>query len=180
VILGLLSRVRECYLTMTGGCPAGTQGSRSCRSVRRAYPVLEAPYDLWWWSSNPGKRGCPQTHSRTRDRKSSITRERVKPLAGTRAYSTDLSVMPDGRHSIGRRRSGGEVSCRIHCIEQNVAVISRTSVAPSLHFALPQPKYEPAIRGWHSITARWLRPRNWACWLMGISHFDNSDLTDGV
>jgi hypothetical protein len=39
-----------------GGCPAGTEGDRSCRSVRRAYPVLEAPYDLGWWSSNPGIR----------------------------------------------------------------------------------------------------------------------------
>jgi len=54
--------------------------------------------------------------------------------------------MLDGRHAIGRRLSRGEVSCRIHCIEQNVAVISRTSVAPSLHFALPQPKYEPNSR----------------------------------
>jgi hypothetical protein len=25
-------------------------------------------------------------------------------------------------------------------------VISRTSAAPALHFALPQPKYEPTIR----------------------------------
>jgi hypothetical protein len=48
-----------------GGCPAGTEGDRSCRSVRRAYPVLEAPYDLGWWSSNPGKRGCSQTNQVT-------------------------------------------------------------------------------------------------------------------
>jgi hypothetical protein len=48
-----------------GGCPAGTEGDRSCRSVRRAYPVLEAPHDLGWWSSNPGKHGCPQTNQVT-------------------------------------------------------------------------------------------------------------------
>ena len=53
--------------------------------------------------------------------------------------------------TIGHRLSFGEVSCRIHCTEQNVAVIWRKIVAPSLHL-LPQLKCEPTIRGWQSIT----------------------------
>ena len=73
-----------------------------------------------------------------------------------------------------------EVSCRTHCFEQNVVAIWRKSVAPSLRFALPQPKFVPTIRGWQSITARWLRPRSWGYWRMGVSHIDSSGLTDGV
>src|SRR6266436_6500369 len=74
----------------------------------------------------------------------------------------------------------GEVSCRIHYIERNVVVIWRKNVAPSLHFAPPPPKCEPTIRECQSITVRWLRPRSWACWPTAVSHFDSSDLTDGV
>jgi hypothetical protein len=36
----------------------------------------------------------------------------------------------------------GEASCGIHSIEQSVAAIERKSVAPSMRFAPPQPKYE--------------------------------------
>jgi hypothetical protein len=69
-------------------------------------------------------------HSRTRDRRQGITRERVKPRAGTRAYSTDLSLLcPMADMRSGAVFSRGEISCRINCIEQNVAVIWRRSVA---------------------------------------------------
>jgi hypothetical protein len=47
-------------------------------------------------------------------------------------------------------------------VERNVVSISRKSAAPLLSFAVPQPKYLPTIRGWHSITTRWPRPKNWA------------------
>jgi len=36
------------------------------------------------------------------------------------------------------------------------------------------------IRECQSITARWLRPRSWACWPTAVSQFDSSDLADGV
>jgi hypothetical protein len=34
--------------------------------------------------------------------------------------------------------------------------------------------------GCQSITAHWQKPTSWARRRMGISHFDSSDLTDGV
>jgi len=51
--------------------------------------------------------------------------------------------------------SRGEISCRINCIEQNVAVIWRRSVAPSLHFAPPQPKCELTIRRMSEHYSSW-------------------------
>jgi hypothetical protein len=64
----------------------------------------------------PGPRGSGPSHeshaahglaavlsSRMRDRAPSIARERVKGPAGTSTYPPELSVLPGGRHAIGRR-----------------------------------------------------------------------------
>src|SRR6266404_4728469 len=118
-------------------------------------------------------------HSRTRDRRQGITRERVNHGREQELTTQTYLLCPMADMRSGAVFSRGEVSCRINCIEQNVAVIWRRSVAPSPHFAPPQPKCEPTIRGCQSTTARGPRPRSWARWPTGDSHFDCSDLTDG-
>src|SRR5258708_761565 len=100
--------------------------------------------------------------------------------SGNKELSQRLVCLSGGRHAIGRRLFFWGGICRIHCIERNVVVIWRRNVAPSLHFAPPPPKCEPTIRECQSITARWLRPRTWACWPTAVSQFDSSDLADGV
>ena len=92
----------------------------------------------------------------------------------------DLSVCPVADMRSGVVFSLGEVSCRIHYIERNVVVIWRRNVAPSLHFAPSPPKCESTIRECQSITALWLRPRSRERWPTAVSHFDSSDLADGV
>src|SRR5215475_10641239 len=92
----------------------------------------------------------------------------------------DGLLCPAADITVGHRLSFAEGSCRIHCIEQNVAAISRMSAAPSLRFASPQAKCESTIRGCQSTTANWLRPRSWARWPTDASGFDSSDLADGV
>jgi hypothetical protein len=92
----------------------------------------------------------------------------------------DLSVCPVADMRSGVVFSLGEVSCRIHYIERNVVVIWRRNVAPSLHFASPPPKCESTIRECQSITALWLRPRSRERRPTAVSHFDSSDLADGV
>jgi len=64
-------------------------------------------------------------------------------------------------------------------IEQNVTANWRRDVA-TLRQLVSQPKLETTTCGWQSITARWLRPRSWACWPTAVSQFDSSDLADGV
>jgi len=116
-----------------------------------------------------------------RDWRPGITRECVTGGAGTRTYPKRLFVL--SRWPTCDRASSflfGEVSCRIHYIERNVVVIWRRNVARSLHFAPPPPKCEPTICECQSITVRWLRPWSWACRPTAVSHFDSSDLTDGV
>jgi hypothetical protein len=73
-----------------------------------------------------------------------------------------------------------EVSCSIHCIEQNVAVTWHGSVAPLLHCAHLHPKCETAIRKCRSITGRWLRPRSLAYQPPVMSGVVGSDLTPPV
>jgi hypothetical protein len=65
-------------------------------------------------------------HSRTCERRS-----RNKDL------SPRIVVLSSRRHAIGQRLLLREVSCRIDCIEQNVAVTWHGSVAPLLHRAPP-------------------------------------------
>lgn len=108
-----------------------------------------------------------------RDRGPEITRRRVIAGPGTRTYPTDFLV--EGRHDLVF--FFWEVSCRRDCIEQNAAAIWRMSVVPSPHFVPRRPKCKSATREWRSITASWLRPRNWG---PGSSCFDSRGLTDGV
>ena len=67
--------------------------------------------------------------------------------------------------------------------QADVTATWRRSTVASRQLA-PQPKCEAAIGGWQSITARWLRPpprrRAYKDTRTASSHFDRSDLTDGV
>jgi hypothetical protein len=84
--------------------------------------------------------------------------------------------------AVGHRVSFGEVSCRIHCIERNVAAIWRKSVAPSPYLAPPQPKCESIIRRYSQTADQYgvLAEAEELGTILRRLGFNRSDLTDGV